>query len=78
MINETGSLIKPCSFSEEPPKGAPLPITETGYRSHFLGHDELESAGGAVRFFLDWIEREAKSKQWSKAEFKWRQDDLFA
>ncbi len=60
------------------PKGAPLPITETGYRSHFLGHDELQRAGGAVRVFLDWIEREAASKQWSKAEFKWRQGDLFA
>ena len=59
------------------PKGAPLPITETGYRSHFLGHDDLERAGGVVRFFLDWIEREAASKQWSKAEFKWRQGDLF-
>lgn len=60
------------------PKGAPLPITETGYRSHFLGHDELQRAGGPVRFFLDWIEREAASKHWSKAEFKWRQGDLFS
>ena len=60
------------------PKGAPLPIIETGYRSHLLGHDELQRAGGPVRFFLDWIEREAASKQWSKAEFKWRQGDLFA
>ncbi len=60
------------------PKGAPLPITETGYRSHFLGHDELQGAGGPVRFFLGWIAREAASKQWSKAEFKWRQGDLFA
>lgn len=60
------------------PKGAPLPITETCYRSHFLGYDELQRAGGAVRVFLDWIEREAASKQWSKAEFKWRQGDLFA
>lgn len=31
-------------------------ITETGYRSHVLGQDELQSAGGAVRVFLDWIE----------------------
>lgn len=35
------------------PKGAPLPITETGYRSHFLGHNELQRAGGPVHFFLD-------------------------
>jgi hypothetical protein len=28
--------------------------------------------------FLDWIEREAHTKQWAAAEFKWRQGDLFA
>jgi len=64
--------------ARQTPKNAPLPITETGYRSHFLSHDELECAGGAIRFFLDWIEREAASKQWTRAEFKWRQGDLFA
>lgn len=31
-------------------------ITETGDRSHALGQDELQSAGGAVRVVLDWIE----------------------
>ena len=59
------------------PKGAPLPITETGYRSHFLDEELLSKAGGPVTFFLDWIEREAKSKAWAKNEFKWRQGDLF-
>ena len=60
------------------PKGAPIPITDTGYRSHFLDEDILANAGGPVRFFLDWIEREARTKQWAKAEFKWRQLELFA
>ena len=60
------------------PKTAPLPITETGYRSHFLDEELLKKAGGPVRFFLDWIEREAATKAWAKAEFKWRQGDLFA
>ena len=59
------------------PKGAPLPITQTGYRSHFLDADSLKQAGGPVDFFLDWIEREAHGKAWAKAEFKWRQGDLF-
>lgn len=60
------------------PKGAPLPITQTGYLSHFLGAELLARSGGPVRFFLDWIEREAKSKSWASAEFKWKQGDLFA
>ena len=60
------------------PKAAPLPITQTGYLSHFLDAELLAMSGGPVRFFLDWIEREAKSKSWASAEFKWRQGDLFA
>lgn len=59
------------------PKKAPLPITETGYRSHFLDEDLLKKAGGPVTFFFDWIEREAATRAWAKAEFKWRQGDLF-
>ena len=60
------------------PKCAPLPITQTGYLSHFLDEEHLATAGGPVAFFLDWIEREARTKQWAKAEFKWRQLELFA
>lgn len=60
------------------PKDAPLPITATGYLSHFLEEDLLKRAGGPVQFFLDWIERESHTKQWAAAEFKWRQGDLFA
>lgn len=60
------------------PKKAPLPITYTGYRSHFLEENLLKKAGGPVTFFLEWIEREAATKAWAKTEFKWRQGDLFA
>lgn len=59
------------------PKGAPLPITQTGYLSHFLDQDLLTKAGGPVAFFTEWIEREAKSKAWAKTDFKWRQLELF-
>ena len=59
------------------PKGAPIPITGTGYKSHFLDEDLLAKAGGPVAFFSRWIEQEAATKQWAKAEFKWRQLELF-
>jgi hypothetical protein len=59
------------------PKGAPLPITGTGYRSHFLDEELLAAAGGPVAFFQRWIEQEATTKTWAKAEFKWRQLELF-
>src|SRR5690606_12406208 len=55
------------------PKGAPLPITGTGYRSHFLDAAELAAAGGTVAYVTAWLDREAKTKAWAKAEFLWRQ-----
>lgn len=60
------------------PKGAPLPITDTGYLSHFIDAHELMATGGAIAFFSAWLEREAKTKRWQKADFRWRQGDLFA
>jgi hypothetical protein len=59
------------------PNSAPLPITGTGYRSHFLDADLIAKAGGPVTFFQCWLDSEATTKAWAKAEFKWRQGDLF-
>jgi hypothetical protein len=59
------------------PKGAPIPITGTGYKSHFLDEELLAKGGGPVAFFSRWIEQEATTKQWAKAEYKWRQLELF-
>lgn len=60
------------------PKKAPLPITETGYRSHFLAPLELINAGGPVTFVTAWIEQEAKGKAWYKAAAAKAQGDLFS
>lgn len=59
------------------PKRAPLPITETGYRSHFMPALELVNAGGPVVFVTAWIEREAKTKAWTAAASARAQGDLF-
>ena len=59
------------------PMDAPLPITRTGYLSHFLDEEELAKAGGPVAFFLAWLDREARTSAWAKAEFTWRQLELF-
>lgn len=60
------------------PKGAPLPITNTGYLSHFLDEDHLYDAGGPVSFFRAWLDRKAESKAYRLALAKWQQLDLFA
>lgn len=46
------------------PEGVPPPITETGYRSHFLPGWELEEQGGAVAFVTAWLDHAAKSDRW--------------
>lgn len=55
------------------PDRAKLPITETGYRSHFLPGWELEEQGGAVTFVTAWLEHAAQSTEWQAA----RQLSLF-
>ncbi len=60
------------------PARAPLPITETGYRSHVMAPLELMNAGGPVTFVTAWIEQEAKGKAWSKAATAKQQGDLFS
>ena len=59
------------------PKREPLPITETGYLSHFtIDSEEVPNAKAGLAFFLEWINREAKTKRWQKRDFKLRQLEL--
>ncbi|MGX5774989.1 hypothetical protein ACWKW0_09380 [Methylorubrum zatmanii] len=55
------------------PERAPLPITETGYRSHFLHGSELKEHGGALPFVLAWLEHAARTQAWQTS----RQLSLF-
>ena len=52
------------------PTGAILPITETGYLSHFLTAADLKAAGGPKAFFQAWLERELKTKKWRAGRSK--------
>ncbi len=58
------------------PAKAILPITDTGYRSHFLDPEQLATVGGPVLFVQAWLEREAASKQWRAREAKMAQLDF--
>lgn len=44
----------------------PLPITETGYRSHFIRADYVEGYGGPVEFVRQWLDSAAQSPEWQK------------
>lgn len=59
------------------PKKAALPLTGTGYKSHFLTGLELVNAGGPVVFVRAWLAREACSKEWRTKANARAQGDLF-
>lgn len=58
--------------------GDPLPITETGFKSHFFGSIEpslnLDEARDMV---IDWLNDGAKCAQWKAYVLKSQQMDLF-
>lgn len=59
------------------PGRAPLPITETGYRSHFVHPDDVAEAGGPVAYVTEWLNYEAESAGWKAHEQVRRQLSLF-
>lgn len=59
------------------PERAPLPITETGYKSIFMTEPELAKQGGSLKYVTSYIEQEAKSKKWQKSLENSRQFNLF-
>lgn len=59
------------------PARAALPITETGYKSHFVDPGRIEDVGGPVAYALAWLEAVAGEKWWREREVAGRQLDLF-
>lgn len=46
----------------------PLPITETGYRSHFVAPVDVEEIGGPVAYVQAWLDAMAQTKAWRRTE----------
>lgn len=60
------------------PRGAPLPITKTGYRSHFFHPESVDfSECGVVAFITDWLDTEAEKPDWKECVEVTRQYALF-
>ena len=45
-----------------------LPVTETGYRSHFMASGTVAAHGGAIAFVTAWLDHEAARIGWSGAQ----------
>jgi hypothetical protein len=65
------------SITSLSPDAAPLPITRTGYRSHFLDGVDVEVEGGPVAFVRRWLDAEVDSPEWREAQAEARQYALF-
>jgi len=50
------------------PPHRPLPVTETGYRSHFTSPSEIDAYGNPVAFVLAWLDHEASAERWKVQE----------
>ncbi|HEV2818246.1 MAG TPA: hypothetical protein VGW40_13620 [Allosphingosinicella sp.] len=59
------------------PEDAPLPVTDTGYRSHFLPRESVEDAGGPAAYVMAWLDEAAECKAWRAGELARRQLSLF-
>ncbi len=59
------------------PQRAPLPITETGYRSHFVHPDEVNEFGRPVAYVEAWLNSMARSAHWLSYITQAKQLSLF-
>ena len=60
------------------PERAPLPITDTGYRSHFHPCGTVEANGGdVVAQVVTWLDEEAAKPEWRAHVEASRQGSLF-
>jgi hypothetical protein len=73
-----GAALAHIEIKSVEPENAPLPITDTGYRSHFTAAHLIEQAGGPVACVLTWLDDEARSPLWLAKEITRRQLDLFS
>lgn len=59
------------------PRRQALPVTETGYRSHFVANGIVEQAGGPVAYAREWLDHAAKAPVWKRQQEASRQLSLF-
>lgn len=57
--------------------GKALPVSETGYRSHYIPVSEVDAAGGPVKYATAWLDAASRSAAWKAIEREQRQGCLF-
>jgi hypothetical protein len=55
------------------PSRAELPISETGYKSHFTSPAVVNACGGPVAYVREWLDLAARAPEWQAAREQSRQ-----
>jgi hypothetical protein len=76
-LASSGSDMAHLEIESIAPERASLPITETGFRSHFTSQETVAAYGGPVAFVEAWLETESQAPDWRKREQEQRQHSLF-
>lgn len=77
MASHTGEAMSHIEIRAVKPEKAALPITETGYKSHFTPKGNIDKYENPVVFVKEWLEYEAQSEEWKVAQENARQMSLF-
>ncbi|MGB6229117.1 MAG: hypothetical protein WBF53_03195 [Litorimonas sp.] len=74
-----GGVIAHLELQTIEPRGERLPVTHTGYRSHFdpVGTIERDFEGDVVAAVINWLDNAAQSQAWQEYEEDTRQGVLF-
>ncbi|MBV2147701.1 hypothetical protein KRZ98_05295 [Sphingobium sp. AS12] len=62
---------------ESIPYGTPIPVSETGYKSHFVHSEAVNRLGGPLNYVEAWLAQAARSPKWQQADMARRQLALF-
>jgi hypothetical protein len=66
IIYEDGQILGHLEIEAIAPQRAKLPVSDTGYRSHFVDAKTVTAAGGAAAFVEAWFDELAAPKCWHK------------
>lgn len=74
----TGHALAHLEIRSLAPAREPLPITDTGYLSHFIARRIVEDAGGPAALVRAWLDHFAQSPVWKAQQISRQQLDLFS
>lgn len=77
MVSHNGEAMSHIEIRTVNPEKAALPITETGYKSHFTPRGNIDEYDSPVVFVKEWLDHEAQSECWKNAQNEVRQMSLF-